>query len=688
MATLATVSVKLIGDISDFESKMDKAESKMGKISGSLAKAGGIITGAVTLPIVGAGVKALGMASDMSEAQNKVEVVFGDMSGSIEDFASTASESLGLSQTEALEAAGTYGNLFTAMEIGPDLAADMSTGLVTLASDLASFNNIDPSVALEKLRSGLTGETEPLKTLGVNLNQAMLEAKAMEMGLVTMTEAGMEKATEANFKLTQATDEYQKALDKYGPLADETTKAQIKLWKAQEKYDKTMEGSAEPLTAAQKAQAAYALIMEQTTNAQGDFARTSDGLANSQRIVSAQFKDIVTTMGQELLPIGLQVVTFVKDLLSSFMNLSPEMRRTIVIVLGIVAAIGPLLLIISTLIGAFTTILPVIAAVGGVISGPLLLAIGAIIAIAVLLYKAWTNNWGGIQEKTQAVIDFIRKTVSVFLDKLKAFWEEHGEKIMFIANALWSFIQNIVATVSKIIQDIIGGALKFIQNLWDKYGGLIMGIVSRTWETIKATIDSVLKIIGHIIDAVVSAINGDWESFGKNLRLAWDEAWTAIKRILQTAWLNIKDVVKRLVKDVVEFFTKTDWVAVGKSIVEGIANGLKNFIGIVIDAAKALAKAAWAAITGFFDSHSASKLFMKAGRWNVEGLAIGMSDHGPVIKAAEGLAQSAWTAMSPITGQMGGNTHTETNYNVTGTFKAEPEQSLTERLRLLQMLKA
>src|SRR4030067_27587 len=62
-------------------------------------------------------------------------------------------------------------------------SAGMSMGLVTLAGDLASFNNMAPEEVLEKLRAGLTGETEPLKSLGVNLNQAMIQARALEMGL-------------------------------------------------------------------------------------------------------------------------------------------------------------------------------------------------------------------------------------------------------------------------------------------------------------------------------------------------------------------------------------------------------------------------------------------------------------------------------------------------------------------------
>ncbi|MEZ5231022.1 MAG: hypothetical protein R2710_31390, partial [Acidimicrobiales bacterium] len=188
----------------------------------------------------------IGAASDLHESVSKAKVVFGDASGPVRKFAEDAAESLGQSQQQALEAAATFGNLFVSMGIGQQKSAEMSTSLVTLASDLASFNNASPEEALEALRSGLVGETEPLRRFGVNLNDATLRQKALELGLISTTKDALDPAT--------------------------------------------------------KAQAAYALILEQTKTAQGDFARTSDGAANKQRILTAKFDDFKAKIGQALLP--------------------------------------------------------------------------------------------------------------------------------------------------------------------------------------------------------------------------------------------------------------------------------------------------------------------------------------------------------------------------------------------------
>ena len=188
---------------------------------------------------------AINAASDLSETESKVGVVFGDQADAMLKWGESAAEAMGMSANEALAAAGTYGNLFRAMGIGVDVSAEMSQNLVQLASDLASFNNMNPDEVLDKLRAGLSGEVEPLRSLGVNLNQALIQQEALNLGI----------------------------------------------WDGVGAID-----------AAQKAQASYSLILKQTTLAQGDFDRTSEGLANQQRILAAAQEDLAATIGEYLLP--------------------------------------------------------------------------------------------------------------------------------------------------------------------------------------------------------------------------------------------------------------------------------------------------------------------------------------------------------------------------------------------------
>ena len=233
-------------------------------IGGSLLQGVGLGAGMGAFGLIQAGIgktieffgDAINAASDLAETTSKVTVVFGDQADKVLAMGENSAEAMGMSSNAALAAAGTYGNLFRAMGLTEEASADMSVGLVNLAADLASFNNMDPTEVMDKLRSGLSGETEPLKSLGINLNVARIQAKALEMGLVS---------------------------------------------------------SSGVMTTAAKAQATYALVLEDTTLAQGDFARTSDGLANTQRQVAAEMENITAEIGEALLPMFLGLMKFIKD---------------------------------------------------------------------------------------------------------------------------------------------------------------------------------------------------------------------------------------------------------------------------------------------------------------------------------------------------------------------------------------
>jgi len=275
---------KLDGDLKQARSKVEGAmkgmEDKSGKAGGALKALGtqvnnlktqvpalgsafNLLTNPITLAVAGIGAfgaiskEAIEKFSDLNETVSKSKIVFGEQAKKVLEFGKSAASSLGMSENAALSAAGTYGNLFRSMGMVEDKSADMSIGLVNLAGDLASFNNMDPTEVMDKLRAGLSGETEPLKSLGININETILKVKALEMGL----------------------------------------------WNGKGALD-----------ASAKAQAAYALIMEQTTLAQGDFARTSGGLANQQRILAAEIENLKTALGEKLYPAAIKVLGVLIDI--------------------------------------------------------------------------------------------------------------------------------------------------------------------------------------------------------------------------------------------------------------------------------------------------------------------------------------------------------------------------------------
>jgi hypothetical protein len=240
--------------VSEFKSQgVDRAikefktlEKTSDKVNFAISKAA--LPAAAALAAVGAGAfKAAQAASDLSEEQSKVGVVFGESAKDVLAFSKTAARSLGQSQRQALEAAGTFGTLGKAAGLtGQDLS-QFATKFTGLASDLASFNNTSPEEAIQAIGAALRGEAEPIRRYGVLLNDATLRQKALELGLVRTTKQALDPQT--------------------------------------------------------KSLAAQAVILEQTADAQGDFARTSGGAANQQRILQAQVADATAQIGRAFLPV-------------------------------------------------------------------------------------------------------------------------------------------------------------------------------------------------------------------------------------------------------------------------------------------------------------------------------------------------------------------------------------------------
>lgn len=262
----------------------DKVDKESKRAAGSFSKIGLAATAAAA--VAGAalfkfGKDAIGAASDLAETQSKVKVLFGDQAAAIERFSDTAAKSLGQSKQSALDAAATFAIFGKGAGLAGDKLTGFSVDMTKLASDLASFNNTSPEDAIVAIAAALRGESEPIRRYGVLLDDASLRNEAFALGLT------------------------------------KTTK--------------------NVLTPQQRVLAAQALIMKQTTAAQGDFARTSDGLANKQRIMKAQMANTTAQIGTQLLPVMLKLTTVGQKVID-FVSKNAKILGPLAAVIGIVVA--------------------------------------------------------------------------------------------------------------------------------------------------------------------------------------------------------------------------------------------------------------------------------------------------------------------------------------------------------------
>ena len=226
--------------------------SKVGDFSKKAGQAFALVGAAAAVMAVKIGIDSIKAASDLGETISKVGVLFGDSAKEIEKFADGAAQSLGQTKQQALDAAANFAIFGSSAGLAGEDLVKFSTDFVSLAGDLASFNNVSQDEAINAIGSALRGEAEPLRRFGVLLDAATLEAAAFSLGI----------------------------------------------------YD----GSG-ALTAQQKVLAAQKVIFEQTTTAQGDFERTSEGLANKTKILTAELENTKLIIGEALLPIVLDLAT-------------------------------------------------------------------------------------------------------------------------------------------------------------------------------------------------------------------------------------------------------------------------------------------------------------------------------------------------------------------------------------------
>lgn len=261
-----SVVIRVICDTTEVQSGINNIQTQFGKMGSMLGKIGRIIGSVFAIrKIVQFGKEAIQLGSDLEEVQNVVDVTFGSLSGEVDAFAKNAVTQFGLSELSAKQFASTMGAMVKSMGFNERAAADMGMAIAGLAGDIASFYNLDAETAFYKIRSGISGETEPLKQLGINLSVANLEQYALTQGITKSYNA---------------------------------------------------------MTQQEQALLRYNYLLSVTSDAQGDFSRTSASWANQTRILSEQFNSLKATIGQGLINAFTPVIKVINTVLAGLQTVA------------------------------------------------------------------------------------------------------------------------------------------------------------------------------------------------------------------------------------------------------------------------------------------------------------------------------------------------------------------------------
>ena len=350
-------------------------------------------------------------ASDLAEVQNVVDVTFGSATEAINSWSKECLAAYGMNEVSAKRYAGTIGARLQSSGLAGDAIVDMSKDMVGLAGDMASFYNLDLETAFEKIRSGISGETEPLKQLGINMSVANLEAYALSQGI-----------TKAYNEMSQA--------------------EQVML--------------------------RYNYLMSTTADAQGDFARTQDSYANQTRLLSESWLEFTGIMAEQLLPVLTTIVSWLNNIVA-FLTENADMVSAVLVGLATTVSI----LAVAWVVHAAAQWLAVAAnqaLIVSLLSNPILW-IAIIIGVLVAAMYRWIQSIGGVKNaweicKLALIVGWNAVKLAFFtgvywvidlVDKLKLCWQKAG---VAIAN----FMGDMKVSVLTILQNMINGAIDIINK--------------------------------------------------------------------------------------------------------------------------------------------------------------------------------------------------------------------------------
>ncbi|MGE5553293.1 MAG: hypothetical protein ACM3XZ_05140 [Betaproteobacteria bacterium] len=511
---------------------LERQFSGFDRIGDRLSNFGRTLMLGVTAPIVAAGAAAAKFAMDAVESENLFEVSMGNMADAARQWSEELSDALGLNEYELRRNIGTFNVMFHSMGLGEQAAFDMAKGLTQLAYDMASFYNLRPEEAFEKLRAGISGEIEPLKQLGIVVNETTVKTYAYTHGIA-----------------------------KQG----------------------------EELTEQQKVLARYGVIMEATQKAQGDLARTIQSPTNQLRIMSSSLQEVAVNLGNVLLPAVTTLITKLADFAKWLGTLDPATIQWGVAIAGVAAAVGPLLFGLGRLMASVpqmvaglkmiqnaTTILKgAFVALAGNPIAVVVAGIAGVAALAFVVYKNWdkistwfANMWAAMSYNVQkawlTIEGAIARAVAAIFDKLapvakwlpdalggKAFENAHRAVDAF-ADRTKQALENLKPPVMKHVENTVklekatvdvSDALKYQTKVTDENA-----LANENAAKSKKTVADVLEELKQKLAAATeneAALGDKYDEAAEKARLVE----SAITQLTEMGLKASDPVIQQLVKD-------------------------------------------------------------------------------------------------------------------------------------------
>jgi TP901 family phage tail tape measure protein len=614
--------------------------SGLESISGALINVGSKLTQYITLPLAGIGVASFNLGKNFETEMAKIVGLVGISKDQVDDWGQKILDmapKLGKAPKELAEglyfvtSAGIRGA--EAMEVLEMAAKASAAGLgetktiadvVTSAMNAYGAENLNAAQATDILvaavREGKTDAAELAGSLGFVLPVASemgVQFHEVSAAMAAMTRTGS-SASEAGTQLKailsgllKPSEGAEKALKEMG-LSSAGLRKQIKeegLLKALQTLRKTTNKFGDDAMAkvfpnirglsgvldlmgsnAKDNEAVFKALSESGGELDFAFQNVSNTIDFkwNQAIASgkAALIELFNVIKGSLLPVLEVVSSVIQIVTDKFMALSPQMQQIVVIGALIAAAIGPILVILGTLVGLFAALIPIIVGVIAVfmVFGAPLIAVGAAIMVLVGIVGAlvaafiylWKTNdefrenvintWNTIKEAAKVIFNELKTNIKIALDNIKSFWSSHGATIMAFVKTIFNVILAVIRTTMNIIKNVIGLILSVIRGDWSSAWGYVKGLLSTVVGAIKGILSGLWGAVKSIFSGIVSTIKS---LIGK------------LPSIIMFSLAAIPSLFLALGSKIIGALTGIDLYSSGVAIVQSLINGISSMIGAV-----------------------------------------------------------------------------------------------------------
>lgn len=567
--------------LDEMSQKLDNAAEKVGKVKEGFEKAGNAVAPFSAAAAGGliAGAKAAG---DLQEQVSKTKAVFKDNSDEMDKFAQGAIDNINMSENTARGIMNTYGAMGSGLGLTEQANKDMAKSLTSLTADVVAFNDVSEDRASTALKGIYTGETESLKELGVVMTQTNLDNYAMAKG--------------------------------YGKTTKEMSESE-------------------------KVALRYAYVQDALSDAQGAAKREQDSFNGQLRLFKEQLVEIATNIGKVLIPALEPLLKRLNDMTEKFRTMEPEQLEKVVKAMIGLAGLAPALLGIAKVLGVVQGVLGGLSKAmlflkdtkiagafakifGGVSTGPILLVVGAIVAVGVALKQLWDRS-ETFRNTISGIFDSIAGSFEVSINLIK----NNMDGLQNTWKSVWSYIE----PAWLLFQEIVGVAAVVIVSAIDTIAGvfrglttIITGVLTGNSYLIQAGFDTILGFLEQFVTNIMDYISTiDWGSLAKTAIDGIVAGITALASLVWNAFITLFNIA-------IDFIKSVDWMAVGSWVLQTLINGIV-----------ALGSFLWTTVQSLFKT---AMNFIKSIDW----AGVGSTIMNLIIKAISALGSMVWNTLKGL----------------------------------------